>query len=88
VRNDLLHVFCVPFVDSLGTDVMDAVCERYALAQVSAIGPAELARTPIRKLAELVHRIRTQGEPNECSSPDGWIHIIHWSRSRLCPEDV
>jgi hypothetical protein len=58
VWNDLLLMFGVPHFDSLWTDVMDAIRESDALAEVPARRFAELAGAPLDKLGEIFHKVR------------------------------
>jgi hypothetical protein len=57
MRDDLLLVLGVPRFDPLSTDEMDAICEGYALGQVPARWPAELAGPPFDELREVFHKI-------------------------------
>jgi len=57
VWNDLFLVLSVPLFDSFGTNVMDSVREGDALTEVPARRPAELARAPLDKLGEILHKI-------------------------------
>jgi len=56
--NYLFLVLGVPLLDSFRTDVMYAISESYALAQVPARRFTELAGAPFGKLREIFYRRR------------------------------
>jgi hypothetical protein len=64
VRDDLLLVLGVPRLNPLRTNEMNAISEGYALCQVPARRPAELAWAPLDELREAFHEVVSSRQTN------------------------